>query len=367
MRFRTVMITVACALQTTGAFAQNARMGARYQIIESEVESVVTRFKTAEVTSLRVTDGTVVTTLRNRSGQVISEATSQPVRFRLTPTAAGSGEPVLIGDRALDFINADAYLAWRNREPRRGAYKPLSKEAAALLTGDGPAELSDAEDDVRSVTMLTKDYEALARRTPPNALIAQPDLPAFTAALRKRDTGELVAVLGWHEEAQMLVFSVKGEKPKGISKAVLPSGWSFQPNEAWADVQLLSLMKSEKAHQQHLGVIATALRPIVTNDPGCDMLHWLDGSMFRPCCDIHDACYETEWPPCEAGKSWFFMGSWHCTTCNIQAIVCFAIIFDLYPIDVQIYSYDPPPPNCYVTCCYCPAWCYGCLYQGIDW
>ena len=177
-----------------------------------------------------------------------------------------------------------------------------------------------------------------------------------------------MAILGWHKSAQILVFRVIGETPRVISKAVLPNGWAFQPNEAWADIQLLSLMKSEKVHrQQHLnGVIATGLHPITLNDPGCDMLHWLDGSVFRPCCDIHDACYEVDWPPCEAGKSWFFQGGWHCTSCNIGVIICFAIIFDQYPIEYPIYDYNPGPPNCYLTCCYCPAWCYGCQYEDID-
>ena len=27
------------------------------------------------------------------------------------------------------------------------------------------------------------------------------------------------------------------------------------------------------------------------NEPGCDGLHWLDGTVFRYCCDVHDLCY----------------------------------------------------------------------------
>src|SRR5947208_2582515 len=102
MRFRT-LILVASALLATSAFAQNARMGVRYQIVDSEVETVVTHFKFAEITSRRGVDGKVMTTVRSRSGNVLSEASSQPARIRLTATGARAGDPLTISDRSLDF------------------------------------------------------------------------------------------------------------------------------------------------------------------------------------------------------------------------------------------------------------------------
>ena len=363
MRRRTGGLTLALALMATGAFAQNARMGMRYQIIDSEVERVVTRFAVGEVTSVRSPDGSVVTTLR--AGAKVVKNVSQPARIKLT-SKSSPAETLTVNDRSLDFINADAYVAWRNHEPRHVAYRPLSEEAAALTGGRDPVELADAASDLRSVTMVTKDYEVLAKRTRPSARLEQPDLPNFTAALRKRDTGEVLAILGWHEDEQMLIFRFIGEQPMAITKTVLPQGhWTFHPNEAWADIQLLSLMKGRNAIASRQSIVNLATpRPTPLNEPGCDDLHWLDGTVYRQCCDDHDRCYETEWPPCEAGKSWWFQGGWSCTFCNIEVVLCFAAVYDIYkgfPIyEFQNYNGD----NCYIVwCCDCPAWCYGCVYE----
>src|SRR5437762_3855893 len=70
------------------------------------------------------------------------------------------------------------------------------------------------------------------------------------------------------------------------------------------------------------GVQTCALPILAANEPGCDDLHWLDGSVFRPCCDMHDACYYAATPPCTQ-RSWWYWGSWSCDRCNIIAFGCF--------------------------------------------
>jgi hypothetical protein len=64
------------------------------------------------------------------------------------------------------------------------------------------------------------------------------------------------------------------------------------------------------------------VRPVNANEPGCDGLHWLDGSVFRPCCDAHDICYAKA--GCDA-YSWYWPPSmsWSCTACNAAAVYCF--------------------------------------------
>jgi hypothetical protein len=63
----------------------------------------------------------------------------------------------------------------------------------------------------------------------------------------------------------------------------------------------------------------------VVNEPGCDNLHWLDGSIFRACCDVHDRCYETN--GCNASSWWWpFSGSWSCERCNAQVVYCFCTV-----------------------------------------
>ena len=58
------------------------------------------------------------------------------------------------------------------------------------------------------------------------------------------------------------------------------------------------------------------------DDPGCDDLHWLDGSTFRNCCDIHDLCYEKY--GCTSSTWWRVWTSWNCNRCNGDAVWCFA-------------------------------------------
>ena len=56
------------------------------------------------------------------------------------------------------------------------------------------------------------------------------------------------------------------------------------------------------------------------NEPGCDGLHWLDGSIFRPCCDIHDRCYEKN--GCTWKSWWEWWSGWKCVGCNAGLTLC---------------------------------------------
>ena len=113
-------------------------------------------------------------------------------------------------------------------------------------------------------------------------------------------------------------------------------GWTFTPSMAWANIQALPfyefhrLMKTQgfvahgEIRRNWLQRGVEAVFPTVyANDPGCDNLHWLDDSIFRPCCDRHDQCFAkygcSSW-------SWFFLiasPSWSCSTCNQVAVICF--------------------------------------------
>lgn len=57
---------------------------------------------------------------------------------------------------------------------------------------------------------------------------------------------------------------------------------------------------------------------------GCTGLHWLDGTIFRQCCDEHDLCYEADCSsPCTKASWLVFWRRWYCTGCNLQAVSCF--------------------------------------------
>jgi hypothetical protein len=57
---------------------------------------------------------------------------------------------------------------------------------------------------------------------------------------------------------------------------------------------------------------------------GCTGLHWLDGSIFRPCCDRHDLCFEKDCSqPCTKWSWLMPWARWECTACNMAAVFCF--------------------------------------------
>lgn len=115
-------------------------------------------------------------------------------------------------------------------------------------------------------------------------------------------------------------------------------GWPFTPDMIWMNLQALALYQWRTDIQQNGFVargrgcaptapgmtarLAAWLVPTLhANEPGCDGLHWLDGSVFRYCCDVHDACYEKY--GCSASSFWRWWSSWNCDVCNIGAFFCF--------------------------------------------
>ena len=156
------------------------------------------------------------------------------------------------------------------------------------------------------------------------------------------DGGVEVGEIVWVPSQKLLMWNFKGLTKGSVNEETLkktPSGgWTFQPSLAWANVQALafytfhtrlakagtvSAARNER-EPRGLGrkVLDALVRPVQANAPGCDGLHWLDGSIFRPCCDAHDICYA------KAGcnqYSWYWPPSmsWSCSGCNAVAAYCF--------------------------------------------
>ena len=357
------------------AAAQNLRMGTRYHLIDKEVESVTTRFESVEVTTSRLADGRIETRFRTADGQAIGRPLiSQPEQVRLVAqeaNAAGVRNVIEVDLQPLDAVNADRYLAWK--AGRLGARRLFADMPKELIGTEGPAEMGDAARDVRSVTTRTRALEAFSRHGN-GAIVEGREQPSFTSVLRIGN--EILAVLAWYEEAQTLVYQAHwSPEARYLTAEQFPEKrWPFRPNMAWANLQLISYAKSEESRGALvLGEKAPDGRPFrlaVQNSPGCDGLHWLDGTMMRECCDIHDACYAKEDPDCTY-TSWWFQGSWSCVQCNIQVILCMGMLqlmcdyWGMCPPFIE-YPDSPPgmpwPPNCYIRCCQCPAWCAGCSY-----
>ena len=107
-------------------------------------------------------------------------------------------------------------------------------------------------------------------------------------------------------------------------------GWLFTPDMVWMNLQTIGTFHWRTLMKER-GTVARRQAPrnpilqffvptVAADDEGCDYLHWIDSTIFRPCCDRHDQCYENN--GCTA-KTWWQWGSWRCDICNTYVIACF--------------------------------------------
>ena len=163
---------------------------------------------------------------------------------------------------------------------------------------------------------------------------------------RLYQNGVDVGRMGWYAHSQKLLWRFPGLTTGVITEKVLdhePGGkWPFEPDMAWGNVQAIAFyrmhtaIKEQAALANHgsLARLATFFFPSVqANEPGCDYLHWLDSSIVRPCCDIHDRCYAKN--GCTAQTWWQWWSSWKCDFCNMSAIWCFNTLTVINPCDYE--------------------------------
>lgn len=110
-------------------------------------------------------------------------------------------------------------------------------------------------------------------------------------------------------------------------------GWGFAPDTTWVNLQTIALyhFKTQIKARGFVAKNCDAPKPsrlaqfffptVQANEPGCDGLHWLDGTLLRACCDDHDRCYAQN--GCNASSWWRPWSGWTCTYCNMEAVVCF--------------------------------------------
>jgi hypothetical protein len=120
----------------------------------------------------------------------------------------------------------------------------------------------------------------------------------------------------------------------GEQLAARYGGWLFTPDMVWMNLQSIAFYEWRTAIEQERFVARARPRsgleralqfiaPTLTaNEPGCDGLHWIDGSVFRFCCDMHDRCYEKN--GCASSSWWQVWSSWTCDICNGAVVFCFA-------------------------------------------
>jgi hypothetical protein len=317
--------------------------GATYVWLESRAVRTTSRFVDAVAVSERGAGGDLKTRLTDSSGRELATfavdrgaAAGDVLTFR-------TGNDAML--RAVGRAASEATLDWGNRQIY-ALFKDQAAAPDAALEWRGDmirrrhAPPFDFQRDTLEVRTEWPDgFAASAVRSNgqrPHPVTGQPTRGTSLESFLKRDNVE-VGRSRWYPEEQVYVWSFPNLTNGFMDAERLKEtgGWTFTPDLAWTNVQNYAFhyFHSTVANQGFVADMRTpspswlarvfdAVVPTVyANEPGCDGLHWLDSTIFRPCCDMHDACYSRA--GCSWRSWWEWYSSWKCTACNIAVAYCF--------------------------------------------
>jgi hypothetical protein len=314
--------------------------GATYYAFEGQAVRVTTTFDDATVVGRRAFDGDIDTTLSDRSGREVASFKVDAVDaattvLQYTPFDGGGvrafGEPTV--RPTLDWSTRQAYSLWKERvasstdalEWRGGLMrrKGGARDDAAANATASEVEWSDGLL-ARSVRKSVKNYQPLKDRTVSGDVLV-------THLYRG---GTEIGTLNWFAGSGLLMWDLPGLTRGYVAPEHLKEfgGWPFTPDLEWLNMQAYAFQHFKTLLQKQGFVargpsswparIAQFFAPTLSaNEPGCDDLHWLDGTILRFCCDVHDLCYEKN--GCSSRSWWQFWTSWTCDACNAWVVICF--------------------------------------------
>jgi hypothetical protein len=317
--------------------------GTTYHALESDVVRATTRFADAVATASRTPDGHLATRLTDLAGnemvgfqvhRVDAETDSLDYTTPGRPTRHAARRAGL--RPTLDWGNQQAYSLWKDRDGLdRGTLEwqdTLMRPVGARRRDvDSDAVQADVEWPGGFTGTVTKKVATHAsyvdgRQTTGSVYVGR----------LKRDGIEVGSSQWWPQE-QAFAWSFPGLTEGYVNVARLQGagGWPLTPDMAWINTQNMAfyrfhtLANSRTASSGRGGGWLAKLGGLVSprllaNEPGCDGLHWMDQSIYRPCCDSHDLCYRAQTPACSASSWWRWWDSWQCDACNIDVVFCFA-------------------------------------------
>jgi hypothetical protein len=324
------------------AIVPPGQKGATYYWLESQTKKLTTRFAEATATAERDVYGKLSTTLRDTSGNEIGHFQvnrADGVHDTLRYIDAAGAVLQAVGDPSvrptLDWSNQQIYHLWKDKiDP---GYSVLEWQNGMMRLRGAPAR--DAE---REIVELEAEWaDSLTAKTVRRVASHHEAVKGRFVdgdALVTRLVGAAGAEIGasyWYARPQLFVWNIPALHTGGfIGPEHLHAqfgGWPFTPDMAWMNLQTLAFHHFKGLINQRRFVARTELpknrilqffAPILTaNETGCDDLHWLDNSVFRYCCDVHDLCYEKA--GCNASSWWKVWTSWTCDFCNADVIHCF--------------------------------------------
>jgi hypothetical protein len=363
-----------CALWTTfllllvavpSAVGQEADMGRAYEQLESQALKVLTDFGSVQSISVRDSSDNIQSVLVDDSGREIRRMSIDSHSRVVTPPAGPhhSVNPPPEVTLSLDWANLQLFSLWRDEagfgpslSPRPLVFdgllfRPLDKAGRASEEHLGAMRSAIRAVETEFPTLIAQSESHAV--PPPEEQEPGHVYSAFTSRLFERGTGKRIGILQWFADMQTLAWKLPGRTEGFVDPSRLDlahyGGWPFEPDQAWANIQLFAF---HQLHGLELGGssrITAALsfqsgdgatlkidfgssgsnRATAANSVGCDGLHWLDNTIFRPCCDDHDDCYgydengdPTVPNPC-GWQSWLFLQGWDCSECNAEVLWCF--------------------------------------------
>jgi hypothetical protein len=359
-------------LMVTDAAADNPLidMGGTFYTVEAKAVRVRMRFARGTAIAERSADGDIRVRMTDPSGNT---------RNQLVVDLTGGT------DSTLTLRDADGNPT-TNAATRRGVRPTLDWAAMQLHALDtdpeGPLEWRGRFMRSKGAPQKRFDEEVLDVETEfengrqsKTRRIVEPKLGVMFVTT-VHDGSVEVGRMVWRPQKKTLVFDFTDLTAGTITEDTLKpyGGWPFQPTPSWANVQGFAyydfgvrlrntgqLVKRSRPEQPNAAAGRTApiqgaratqrvaatrdavsarlqppsllrrfedlfVTPAYANDVGCDELHWLDGSMFRYCCDVHDYCYVKTGCTAQSWR-WPWEGtSWKCVACNAAAVACFAVI-----------------------------------------
>jgi hypothetical protein len=315
--------------------------GNTYHWLESRATRVTTRFADAVAVAQRAPDGRLSTRLTDLAGNEVAElqvesidAENDSLEFTI-PDRPRTRALRRAGLRpTLDWGTEQAYSLWKDRVTASAALE----WQGVLMRPAGAARRATGVEAIQVDTEWSGGYSATVTRkigTHISYVTNRRTTGVVFISSFKKD-GVEVGFSQWWPQEQAFAWSFPGLTDGYVTSARLQpqGGWGFAPDMAWMNTQNLafyqfhSLVATQGKVSERQGGWLDRVGNLLSaqlhaNEPGCDHLHWLDGSIFRPCCDSHDRCYMKEDPACGASSWWMFWSSWQCTKCNIYVVACF--------------------------------------------
>jgi hypothetical protein len=319
--------------------------GATYHALERQALRVTTRFADAVAVADRTPDGKLSTRLTDLAGNdvmtfevhhVDAERDSLEIAFLDKPGSAARHAARRPGLRpTLDWSNEQAYSLWKDRD---AVERSTLEWQDTLMRPAGAARRSLAGSPEQTETEWAGGLRAkVTRKTGSHvSYVTGRQTTGLVFISRFQKDGVEIGSSQWWPQEQTFAWEFPGLTEGYVDGSRLRQngGWPLNPDMAWMNTQSLAfyqfhtLVNGQRTASASdggwLDRIGRFIAPkLHANEPGCDGLHWLDATIFRPCCDSHDLCYSREDPACGSSSWWMWWSSWQCDVCNIYAVGCF--------------------------------------------